>query len=144
MWGWAAVTTTTQVQWTEQLLQRAPAVYHFEHLVLGCVHPGMKRGREKKKKSHVPIRVSLLILEARINFLSYSSRRGSILEFPSGILLKHSGTPLNPMFFGREPTSLTPLHPPPPSQHSISPHIQVFTLCWGKNKTSVNSLAHSG
>lgn len=49
--GGTAETTTTQVQWAEQLLQRAPAVYHFEHLVLGCVQTGMKRERKKKKKS---------------------------------------------------------------------------------------------
>lgn len=88
--------------------------------------------RERKKKSHVPIRVSLLILEARINFLSYSSRRGSTLEFPSGILLKHPGTPLNPCFL--EENQLRWLFFFLPSQHSISPHIQVFTLCWKKTK----------
>lgn len=53
----AAGTITPQVQWAEQLLQRIPTVYHFEHLVLGRVHPGIKKKRERegrRKRSHVP------------------------------------------------------------------------------------------
>lgn len=43
----------------------------------------LKKEREKekeKKKNHALIRVLLLLLEARINFLFYSSRRGSTLQ----------------------------------------------------------------
>lgn len=59
---------------------------------------GKERQKKKDKKSYVLIRVSLLILEARINFIFYSCQRGRTLEFPSGILLKCPGTPLDPCF----------------------------------------------
>lgn len=105
-WGWTltlkkknmgrsghrpAGTATTQVQLAKQLLQRTPTVYCFKHLVLGRVHvrvqPGIKK-RKRKKQS-----VSLLILEARMNFSFDSSRRGSTLEFPADTLLKYPSTP---------------------------------------------------
>ena len=98
---------------------------------------GKERQKKKDKKSYVLIRVSLLILEARINFIFYSCQRGRTLEFPSGILLKCPGTPLDPcflednqlywfcfcFFFFR--------------QHSVNLHTQ-FLICAGKTKTSVN------
>lgn len=43
-------TSTTQVQLAEERLQRTPTVYHCEHLVLGCVQPGMKREAEKERQ----------------------------------------------------------------------------------------------
>ena len=54
--------------------------------------------KKKKKKIEEKKSVSLLIFEARMNFLFYSSRRGSTLEFAPGILLKHPSTPLDPCF----------------------------------------------
>ena len=89
-----AGTATTQVQLVEQLLQRTPTAYHFKHLVLGRVRVRVRPGiKKKKKKERKKQSVSLLILEARMNFLFDSSRRGSTLEFHTDILLKYPSTP---------------------------------------------------